>query len=40
MFTLEIENTKGTRLELTNNEDDFQVTNIEGLNPPNANINT
>ena len=40
MFTLEIENTKGARLELTNNENDFQVTNITGLNPPNANINT
>ena len=40
MFTLEIENTKGTRLELTDNENNFQVTNIEGLNPPNANINT
>ena len=40
MFTLEIENTKGTRLEITDNENNFQVTNIEGLNPPNANINT
>ena len=40
MFTLEIENTKGARLELTDNENNFQVTNITGLNPPNANINT
>ncbi len=40
MFTLEVENTKGAVLELTSNENNFQVTNIEGLDPPNANINT
>ena len=40
MFTLKVENAKGAILELTNNEEDFQVTNIDGLNPPNANINT
>lgn len=40
MFTLKIENAKGAVLELTNNEDNYQITNIDGLNPPNANINT
>lgn len=40
MFTLKVENAKGAILELTNNEENYQVTNIEGLNPPNANINT
>lgn len=40
MFTLKVENKKGAVLELTNNESDYQVTDIEGLNPPNANVNT
>lgn len=40
MFILKIENAKGAVLELTNNEENFQVTDISGLNPPNANINT
>ena len=40
MFTLKIENIKGILLNLTNKEEDFQVINIEGLNPPEANINT
>lgn len=40
MFTLKIENSKGAVLELTNDEENFQVTDISGLNPPNANINT
>lgn len=39
MFTLKIENAKGSTLELTNNEENYQVANIDGLNPPNANIN-
>lgn len=40
MFTLKIENPKGAILELTHNEENYQVVNIEGLNPPNATINT
>ena len=40
MFTLKVENTRGAVIELTNNEENFQVTDISGLNPPNANINT
>lgn len=40
MFTLKVENKKGSILELTDNEGQYQVTNIEGLTPPNANINT
>lgn len=40
MFSLKIENAKGAVLELTNNEGNYQVTKIDGLNPPNANINT
>ena len=40
MFSLKIENSKGSIIELTNNEEEFQVTKIEGLNPPNATINT
>lgn len=40
MFTLKVENAKGAILELTNNEENYQVANIDGLTPPNANINT
>ena len=40
MFSLKVENAKGAILELTNDETNFQVTNVEGLNPPNAPINT
>lgn len=40
MFTLKVENTRGAVIELTNNEENYQVTDISGLNPPNANINT
>lgn len=40
MFTLKIENAKGSVLELTHNEENYQVADITGLNPPNANINT
>ncbi len=40
MFTLKVENTKGEIIELTNNEEDYQVTDIKGLNPPNANVNS
>lgn len=40
MFTLKIENSKGSIIELTHNEENYQITDISGLNPPNANINT
>ena len=40
MFSLKVENNRGSILELTNDESNFQVTNIEGLTPPNAIINT
>ena len=40
MFRLKVENVKGAILELTNNEDDYQVTNVDGLNPPSSTINT
>lgn len=40
MFSLKVENAKGAILELTNDETNFQVTNVEGLTPPNATINT
>lgn len=40
MFTLKIENAKGSVLEFTHNEENYQVADITGLNPPNANINT
>lgn len=40
MFVAKIENTKNNILTLTQNESDFQVISIEGLNPPNAQINT
>lgn len=39
MFTLKVENSKGAVIELTDNEENYQVTKIDGLNPPNANIN-
>lgn len=39
MFTAKIENAKNNILELTQNESNFQVVSIEGLNPPNAQIN-
>ena len=40
MFTLKVENKKGAIFELTHKEGQYQVTNIDGLTPPNANINT
>lgn len=39
MFTLKIENAKGSTLELTHNEENYQVADITGLNPQNANVN-
>lgn len=40
MFVLEIEDSTGNRVPLTQNESDYQLYEIEGLNPPNAQINT
>ena len=39
MYTLIAENTKGEQIELTHNPD-YVITNIDGLNPPEAIINT
>lgn len=39
MFTCKIENEAHNILELTQNESNYQVINISGLNPPNAQIN-
>jgi hypothetical protein len=40
MYTAKIENSSGQILTLTQNESDFQVISITGLNPPPAQINT
>lgn len=40
MFVCKIENTKNNILRLTQNESDFQILSVQGLNPPNAQINT
>lgn len=40
MFVCRIENTKNNILRLTQNESDFQILSVQGLNPPNAQINT
>lgn len=39
MFTCEIENSNGEKLELTQHETEYQIISIEGLQPPNAQIN-
>ena len=39
MYTCKIENYKNDVITLTQNESNFQLINIEGLNPPNAQIN-
>lgn len=39
MFNLRIENTSGQSITLTQNESNFQVYQIDGLNPPTAQIN-
>ena len=39
MYTLKVENERGDQLELTHSND-YTVTNVEGLNPPKATINT
>lgn len=40
MFICKVENTRNNILTLTQNEDNFQVLKITGLNPPKAQINT
>ena len=40
MFTLKVENKIGQILELTHDESNYQVLNVEGLNPPKAEIFT
>lgn len=40
MFVAQIENKRGDVLTLTRNESEYQIISIEGLNPPNAQINT
>lgn len=40
MFTLRIENDLGKEITLTQNESNYQVINIDGLNPPKASIYT
>lgn len=39
MYKCEIENSKKNIITLTQNESNYQIINIEGLNPPNAQIN-
>ena len=39
MFTCKIENSRGNAITLTQNEGDYQVIGIDGLNPPKAQIN-
>lgn len=39
MFTAKIENSSGQSLTLSQNEQDYQIISITGLNPPKANIN-
>lgn len=40
MYTAKIENSNGQVLTLTQNESDYQIVSITGLNPPPAQINT
>lgn len=40
MFTIKIENEKGNEIELTQNESNYQVINVEGLAPPKAQLYT
>lgn len=40
MYSLTVENKKGQRLLLTQNESIYQIVNIDGLNPPQAEIYT
>mgnify|MGYP003530480753 CR=1 FL=1 len=40
MFTLEVENKRGQKLKLTQDESNYQISNIDGLKPPSAEIYT
>lgn len=40
MFTLKIENSRGDLMQLSQNEGSYQIVNIEGLNPPEADLYT
>lgn len=40
MYQASIENSRGQSLQLTGDEANYQILNIEGLNPPQAQINT
>lgn len=40
MFNLKVENKKGSVIELTQNESNYQVINVEGLDPPKAQLYT
>lgn len=40
MFTLTVENPNGERIRLTQDEGNYQVIRVDGLNPPKANVNT
>lgn len=40
MFKLEIENKNGAKLQLTQNESNYQIVNASGLTPPTAKIET
>ena len=39
MYQVSIENSKGESIQLTGNEPNYQILNIEGLNPPQAQVN-
>ena len=40
MFICKVENTRNATLQLTQNDSNFQIIDIKGLNPPKAQINT
>lgn len=40
MYVLRVQNTRGEMLTLTQNEPRYQIVEIDGLNPPKANINS
>lgn len=40
MYQVSIENARGQSIQLTGNEANYQILNIEGLNPPQAQVNT
>ena len=40
MYTLTVQNPRGETLKLTQDESNYQIVRIDGLNPPKANINS